>query len=49
MRTELLLWRAERVITKTWKLIHFTDKFGSCLDKSYRNEKLFSAAEQIVS
>ena len=29
------------VITKTYKLTHFTDTFRSCLGKSYRNEKLF--------
>ena len=43
--------KAECVITKTYKLTHYTDKFRSCLDKSYRNrrnEKLFSAAGQIV-
>ena len=42
-------WRAECVITKTYKLTHFTDKFRSCLDKLYCNKKLFSASGQIVS
>ena len=31
------LWRAERVITKTKKLTHLTDKLVSYLDKLYRN------------
>ena len=31
------LWRAECVIPKTYKLSLLTDKFGSCLDQSYRN------------
>ena len=44
-----VIWRAKSVITKTYKLTHFTDKLCSCLDKSYRNEKLFSATRQIVS
>ena len=33
---------------KTYKLTHFTDKFRSCLNKLYRNEKLLSVAGQIV-
>ena len=43
------VWRAKSVITKTYKLTHFTDKLCSCMDKSYRNEKLFSTTGQIVS
>ena len=44
-----LLWRTDRVCRyKNFKLTHFTDKFGSCLDKPYRNEKLLPAARQIV-
>ena len=43
------VWRAECLITKNYKLTQFTDKFGSLLAKSYRNEKLLSAAGQIVS
>ena len=38
------LQRAKHVIAKTNKLTHFTVKFGSCLNKSDRNEKLYSAA-----
>ena len=44
-----VLWRAECVIAKSYKLTHSTDKCRSCLDKLDRNEKLFLAAEQIVS
>ena len=44
-----LLWHAECIITKTYKLTQFTNKFGSRLNKPYCNEKLLSAAGQIVS
>ena len=39
----LYKWRVECVITKTYKLTHFTYKFRSCMNKSYHNEKLFSS------
>ena len=37
---------AECAIATTYKLTQFTDKFGSCLDKPCRNEKLLSAADK---
>ena len=43
------VWRAKCAIAKAYKLTHSTDKFRFCLDKSYGNEKRFSAAGQIKS
>ena len=37
--SQLVPHSAENVITNTYKLTHFTDKFRCCLDKSYRNKK----------
>ena len=42
------LWRIDCIITKTYNSTQFTDKFGCCLNKSYRNKKLFSVKGQIV-
>ena len=41
--------RAKCVIAKAYKLTYSTNKFRFCLDKSYGNEKRFSAAGQIKS
>ena len=41
--------RAKCVIAKAYKLTYSTDNFRFCLDKSYGNEKRFSAAGQIIS
>ena len=44
-----MLWCAAFVISKAFRLTQFTDKFGICLDKSYRNEKQLSAVRKLVS
>ena len=45
----VVVWHAEYVIIKTYKLTQFTDNFGSCLDKSHRVEKQLLAVGHIVS
>ena len=42
------LWRAACAITKIYKLTQLMYKFGGCPDNSYPEEKLLSAAGQIV-